>query len=228
MNESKSNDNLIEIKSGSKVYYTKHVKTSALNDVCLKVNEGESIAIVGSSGSGKSTLLSAIGLIELFSSGEYRLKGSDVSKLKARELAKLRSDFFGYIFQSFLLIDTLTVHKNIALALKYKKLPGQEIDKRVKDVLHKVGMEHRANHYPGELSGGQQQRVAIARAIIAEPKVILADEPTGNLDSKNSKDILDLLTQLNIAGTTLLTVTHSENIAEKMSRRLVMSDGLLN
>ncbi|MEL7799886.1 MULTISPECIES: ABC transporter ATP-binding protein [Idiomarina] len=216
---------MIEIKRLSKVFATEEVETTALNDIDLKVNEGDFIAVMGPSGCGKSTLLSILGMLDSPTSGEFYFLDEEVSNYAERTLTKLRKSNIGFIFQNFNLIDELTVRQNVELPLQYQHLPKAQIRKRVDSILQRVGIDHRANHFPQELSGGQQQRVAIARALVIDPKLILADEPTGNLDSKNGDQVMQLLEELNSAGTTVVMVTHSEKDGFHADRVVYMLDG---
>ena len=217
---------MIKIENLTKVFRTENVETTALNGVSLAVKEGEFVAIMGPSGCGKSTLLSSIlGLLDNPDSGNYYLAGEEVGHLKERERTKYRKGRIGFVFQSFNLIDELTVEENIELQLKYLHGPKAERKERVLDMLRKVNLSQRATHYPQQLSGGQQQRVAIARAIIGRPKLILADEPTGNLDSKNGLEVMELLSQLNAEGTTIVMVTHSQHDAAYANRIINLFDG---
>ena len=208
-----------------KKYTTDEVETTALNNVSLSIQEGEFVAIMGPSGCGKSTLLNIIGLLDSPSGGEFYFLENEVSKFSERQRASLRKENIGFVFQSFNLIDELTVYENIELPLIYLKVPSSEIKRRVTAAMEQMQIAHRANHFPQQLSGGQQQRVAIARAIIANPKLILADEPTGNLDSAHGQEVMNLLTELNEAGTTIIMVTHSPSDAEYAHRIIRLFDG---
>src|SRR5210317_1343782 len=208
-----------------KVFRTDEVETTALNKVNLEVNEGEFVAIMGPSGCGKSTLLNILGLLDNPSEGEYNFGENEVSKFSERQRAQLRKGAIGFVFQSFKLIDELTVFENVELPLLYLKIPSAERKQRVEEVLERMNIMHRRNHFPQQLSGGQQQRVAIARAIVANPKLILADEPTGNLDSTNGEEVMKLLAQLNEAGTTIVMVTHSPYDANYAHRVINLFDG---
>jgi putative ABC transport system ATP-binding protein len=209
----------------SKVYRTEEVETSALNGVTLQINAGEFVSVMGPSGCGKSTLLNLLGLLDNPSGGEYHFLGQDVANFKERQRANLRKGAIGFIFQSFNLIDELTVFENVELPLLYLGMPARDRKERVEGALDRVQISHRRNHFPQQLSGGQQQRVAVARAVVAEPKLILADEPTGNLDSANGAEIMQLLTELNEAGTTIIMVTHSPMDAEYSHRIVHLFDG---
>lgn len=216
---------MIQIKDLRKVFRTEEVETVALNNVSLHVKKGEFIAIMGPSGCGKSTLLNILGLLDNPSSGQYLLDGAEVGNLKEKDRTKVRKGNIGFVFQSFNLIEEMTVFENVELPLTYLKIKASERKKRVEEVLRKMSISHRAGHFPNQLSGGQQQRVAIARAVVANPKLILADEPTGNLDSKNGKDVMDLLTELNREGTTIVMVTHSQHDASFTHRTIDLFDG---
>ena len=218
-------NNIIKTEKLVKIFQTEEVETIALNGVDIEVKEGEFVAIMGPSGCGKSTLLNILGLLDNLTEGQYVLAGEDVSKMKESERTRLRKGRIGFVFQSFNLIDELTVEENVDLQLKYLEVPKAERKQRVLDILRRVNMSHRARHYPQQLSGGQQQRVAIARAIVGKPKMILADEPTGNLDSRNGKEIMELLKELNQEGTTVVMVTHSNRDAAYALRTINMLDG---
>jgi putative ABC transport system ATP-binding protein len=208
-----------------KIFRTEEVETTALNDVSLQVKKGEFVAIMGPSGCGKSTLLNIIGLLDNPTEGTYVFDGQDVSKLKESQRTLLRKGNIGFVFQSFNLIEDLLVYENVELPLKYLKLKSLERKEMVQKVLDRMKMGHRAKHFPQQLSGGQQQRVAIARAVVANPKLILADEPTGNLDSKNGLEVMKLLSDLNKEGTTIVMVTHSERDAGFAHRIIHLFDG---
>ena len=216
---------MIKIENLSKVFRTEEVETVALNNVNMQVNEGEFVAIMGPSGCGKSTLLNTLGLLDNPSEGSYKLLGNEVANLQEKERTRLRKGVIGFVFQSFNLIDELNVFENVELPLTYLGIKKAERKQMVNDMLKRMNISHRAKHYPQQLSGGQQQRVAIARAVVANPKVILADEPTGNLDSKNGKEVMDLLTQLNKEGTTVVMVTHSQHDAGYATRTINLFDG---
>ena len=218
-------NSIIKTEKLVKIFQTEEVETIALNGVDIEVKEGEFVAIMGPSGCGKSTLLNILGLLDNLTEGQYVLAGEDVSEMKESERTRLRKGRIGFVFQSFNLIDELTVEENVDLQLKYLDVPKAERKERVLDILRRVNMSHRAKHYPQQLSGGQQQRVAIARAIVGHPKMILADEPTGNLDSKNGKEIMELLKELNQEGTTVVMVTHSNRDAAYALRTINMLDG---
>ena len=216
---------MIKTKSLQKIFKTEEVETWALHDVSLEIHEGEFVAIMGPSGCGKSTLLNILGLLDNPSNGTYELNGVEVSKLSEADRTNLRKGVIGFVFQSFNLIDELNVYENIELPLLYMGVPKDERKRRVEEVMARMDISHRVKHFPQQLSGGQQQRVAIARAVVANPKIILADEPTGNLDSKNGKEVMDLLTQLNKEGTTVVMVTHSQHDAGFATRTINLFDG---
>ena len=216
---------MIKTKSLQKIFKTEEVETWALHDVTLEIKEGEFVAIMGPSGCGKSTLLNILGLLDNPTNGTYELNGTDVSKFSEAERTNLRKGVIGFVFQSFNLIDELNVYENIELPLLYMGVPKEERKKRVEEAMQRMDIAHRVKHFPQQLSGGQQQRVAIARAVVANPKLILADEPTGNLDSKNGKEVMDLLTQLNKEGTTVVMVTHSQHDAGYATRTINLFDG---
>ena len=216
---------MIQLTDICKVFRTSEVETVALEQVNLEVKEGEFVAVMGPSGCGKSTLLNILGLLDNPTSGSYRLFGQEVGQLKEKERTRLRKGQLGFVFQSFNLIDELNVAENVALPLTYLGVKASERKERVKQMLHRMNISHRAQHFPQQLSGGQQQRVAIARALITHPKLILADEPTGNLDSKNGIEVMNLLTELNREGTTIVMVTHSERDAQYAHRVINLFDG---
>ena len=215
----------IEIKNIVKKFRSELVETIALNQVSLSVEEGEFIAIMGPSGCGKSTLLNILGLLDNPTEGEYLLNGVEVSRKSESERTDLRKGMLGFVFQSFNLIDDLTVTENIELPLLYMGIPASERRRRVEEAMNRMDISHRAQHFPAQLSGGQQQRVAIARAVVAKPSIILADEPTGNLDSKNGQEVMELLSKLNREGTTIIMVTHSQRDASYASRIVNLFDG---
>ncbi len=208
-----------------KIFRTEEVETWALNNVSLDVKEGEFVAVMGPSGCGKSTLLNILGLLDNPTGGEYYLNGIEVGKYSESERTNLRKGIIGFVFQSFNLIEELSVFENIELPLLYMGVSKTERKKRVEAAMERMNIAHRAKHFPQQLSGGQQQRVAIARAVIANPKVILADEPTGNLDSKNGMEVMNLLTELNKEGTTIIMVTHSQHDSGFASRVINLFDG---
>ena len=216
---------MIKTEKLQKIFKTEEVETWALHDVSLEIKEGEFVAIMGPSGCGKSTLLNILGLLDNPTNGTYHLNGVDVSKMTEAQRTNLRKGVIGFVFQSFNLIDELNVYENIELPLLYMGVPKEERKKRVEEAMRRMDIGHRVKHFPQQLSGGQQQRVAIARAVVANPKIILADEPTGNLDSKNGKEVMDLLTQLNREGTTVVMVTHSQHDAGYATRTINLFEG---
>ena len=216
---------MIEMHNLTKAYRTSDIETTALDNVNLEVETGAFIAIMGSSGCGKSTLLNIMGMLDSPDSGQYVFLGEDVAGYNENKLADIRKQNIGFIFQSFNLVDELTVAENVMLPLLYQKVPPAEREESVMKVLERVGIAHRAGHRPQQLSGGQQQRVAVARAVVNEPKLILADEPTGNLDTTNGEEVLELLNQLNSDGTTIVMVTHDPSHADHASRVVNMLDG---
>lgn len=209
----------------TKIFRTDEVETTALNQVGLEIKEKEFVAIMGPSGCGKSTLLNILGLLDNPTSGELYFMGKEVSRFRERERTRLRKGNIGFVFQSFNLIDELTVFENVELPLLYLKVPSAQRRKRVEEALERMRMTHRRKHFPQQLSGGQQQRVAIARAVVSNPLLILADEPTGNLDSANGEEVMNLLSELNNEGTTIVMVTHSPSDAEKAHRIVQLFDG---
>ncbi len=218
---------MIQLSNIKKIFHYSDVYTVALGGIDLEVNEGEFVAIMGPSGCGKTTLLNIIGLLDNPSEGNYLLDGEEVARLSESQRTNLRKGKIGFIFQSFNLIDELTVEENVELPLKYMGMPAEERKKRVTDALRKLNISHRDKHFPNQLSGGQQQRVAIARALVCNPRLILADEPTGNLDSKNGKEVMEMLAELNDEGTTIIMVTHSQRDASYAQRVINMLDGFL-
>lgn len=219
-------DVLIKLENIKKIFYTEEVETHALSNITLTVNKGEYISISGRSGCGKSTLLSLLGLLDTATEGKYTLAGHDVSNISKRERARIRNQEIGFIFQAFNLISDLDVHENIELPLTYRTdLSKNQRKERVKDALDKVDMAHRAKHFPSQLSGGQQQRVAVARAIASKPAILLADEPTGNLDTKNAEAVMQLLDKLHAEGATICTVTHDPRSALRADRNIDVLDG---
>ena len=216
---------MIEINNLSKVFRTTEVETVALNQVNLHVDEGEFVAIMGPSGCGKSTLLNILGLLDNPTSGSYKLLGQEVADLREKDRTRVRKGKIGFVFQSFNLIDELNVFENVELPLTYLGIKAAERKQRVHDILKRMAISHRAQHFPQQLSGGQQQRVAIARAVVTNPKLILADEPTGNLDSKNGAEVIKLLSELNTEGTTIVMVTHSQHDASFAHRTVHLFDG---
>lgn len=216
---------MIQAKNLSKLYTTDEVETTALNNINLHIRGGEFVAIMGPSGCGKSTLLNIMGLLDNPTAGSYQFLGKEVGHYSERQRAGLRKGSIGFIFQSFNLIEELNVYENVELPLLYLKVPADERKRKVEQVLEQMGIMHRRRHFPQQLSGGQQQRVAIARAVVANPQLILADEPTGNLDSKNGEEVMRLLSGLNAAGTTIAMVTHSPHDANYAHRIINLFDG---
>jgi len=216
---------MIHIKDLVKIYRTEEVETTALNALSLEVDKGEFVSIMGASGCGKSTLLNIIGLLDAPNSGSYQFDGEEVAGYSEKQRAGLRKASIGFVFQNFNLIDELNVYENVELPLIYNKVPAKERKERVNAILERIGIAHRAKHFPLELSGGQQQRVAVARALVTNPKLILADEPTGNLDSKSGNEVMELLTELHQTGATIIMVTHSAYDAQFSSRVITLRDG---
>jgi len=216
---------MIKITNLGRTFRTLDLETAALSNINLTVNEGEFVAIMGPSGCGKSTLLSIIGMLDSPSSGRFEFAGSNIATYNEKKLAQLRKAAIGFVFQSFNLIDELTVYENVELPLQYQKISKSERKIRVEAILKRVGIDHRADHLPQQLSGGQQQRVAVARALVINPKLILADEPTGNLDSKNGDEVMAMLRELNKEGTTVIMVTHSEKEGSYADRLVRLLDG---
>lgn len=216
---------MIKVSNLSKVFRTEEIETTALNGVSFEIKDGEFVAIMGPSGCGKSTLLNILGLLDNPTEGDYEFDGTEVAKLKEKERTKFRKGNIGFIFQSFNLIDELNVYDNIELPLRYLNISASERKARVTEMMKRMSISHRAKHFPQQLSGGQQQRVAIARACVANPKLILADEPTGNLDSKNGREVMLLLQELNNEGTTIVMVTHSQKDAAMAQRTIDLFDG---
>ncbi|MEZ4371829.1 MAG: ABC transporter ATP-binding protein [Polyangiaceae bacterium] len=216
---------LIRLDGIQKVFLTTELETHALSEVHLEIVAGDYVAIEGPSGSGKTTLLSILGLLDVASSGQYLLKGNNVQGLGAKERARIRNQEIGFIFQTFNLIGDLSVWENVELPLRYRGLSADERKRRVNDALEKVQMSHRKQHMPSQLSGGQQQRVAVARAVAGDPSVLLADEPTGSLDSKNGDAVMDLLDELHAQGATICMVTHSREYARRATRAVHLFDG---
>jgi putative ABC transport system ATP-binding protein len=219
---------VIEMQGIERVFTTDEIETLALCDVHLRVMEGEFLAVSGPSGSGKSTLLAIMGLLDRPTRGSYRLRGVETLSLSDAARAKLRSDAIGFVFQSFNLLGDLTVEDNVELPMRYAGVPQSERAERVRDALHRVGMEHRRKHHPAQLSGGQQQRVAVARAIVTRPAILLADEPTGNLDSNNGRAVMELLAGLHTAGSTICMVTHDPRYLGYAERRIDLFDGRID
>ena len=216
---------MIKVTNLCKVFRTEEIETTALAGVSFEIKDGEFVAIMGPSGCGKSTLLNILGLLDNPSDGSYELLGQEVGKLKEKDRTKFRKGNIGFVFQSFNLIDELNVYENIELPLRYMNISAAERKEKVTEIMKRMNISHRAKHFPQQLSGGQQQRVAIARAVVAGPKLILADEPTGNLDSKNGKEVMDLLSELNAGGTTIVMVTHSQRDAAIAQRTIDLFDG---
>ena len=216
---------LIHLEGLSKVFYTEEVETHALSNINLQIQTGEFVSIAGPSGCGKTTLLSILGLLDSPTGGKYLLDNEPVENLSASQRAKIRNQAIGFIFQAFNLIGDLTVYENVELPLTYRGMPGSERKERVQAALERVGMAHRMGHYPSQLSGGQQQRVAVARAIVGTPLILLADEPTGNLDSKNGNAVMELLQELHDDGATICMVTHDPRYAHEADRSIHLFDG---
>ncbi|MDH5589623.1 MAG: ABC transporter ATP-binding protein [Gemmatimonadota bacterium] len=216
---------LIRLEGLSKVFYTEEVETHALSNVDMEIRSGEFVSIAGPSGCGKTTLLSILGLLDSPSDGRYILDGEPVESLTSGQRSRIRNQAIGFIFQAFNLIGDLTVYENVELPLTYRSMPGAERKERVMAALERVGMAHRVKHYPSQLSGGQQQRVAVARAIAGKPLILLADEPTGNLDSQNGNQVLELLKELHADGATICMVTHDPRYAHEADRSIHLLDG---
>lgn len=217
---------LIELQNLSKIYRTEEIETLAVNEVSMHIDQGEYLVIQGPSGGGKSTLLSVIGLLDKPSSGKYLFKGQDVTQFSRAQAAQLRNHELGFVFQAFNLIESSNVFDNVALPLRYRKdVNKAQLEERVNDALKQVGMDHRIKHFPTQLSGGQQQRVAIARAMVGNPSIILADEPTGNLDSKSAETVMELLKQQHEKGVTVCIVTHDPRYTVDATRAITMLDG---
>jgi putative ABC transport system ATP-binding protein len=216
---------MLKMRKLRKVYRTDLLETHALDDITIEVEEGEFVAVMGRSGSGKTTFLNVAGLLDTFDGGTYELDGKDVSRLSDREMSRIRNEKIGFIFQSFNLIGDLNVYENVELPLTYRGMASDERRKRVQSALERVGMSHRMKHFPAQLSGGQQQRAAIARVLAGDPKLILADEPTGNLDTAMARDVMELLERINDSGTTIIMVTHTPECAERAAREIHLADG---
>ncbi|MEM5546064.1 ABC transporter ATP-binding protein [Pseudoalteromonas fuliginea] len=216
---------MIKLTNLSRVFRTQDVETAALSNITLTVKEGDFLAIMGPSGCGKSTLLSILGMLDSPTSGSFEFAGTDIAGYSEKQLAELRKASIGFVFQSFNLIDELTVYQNVELPLQYQKISKSERKERVETILKRVGIDHRGDHLPQQLSGGQQQRVAVARALVINPKLILADEPTGNLDSKNGDEVMAMLRELNKEGTTVIMVTHSNKEGNYADRLVRLLDG---
>ncbi len=222
---SASTDSLIHLDGVTKVFLTDEVETHALSGIHLEIRNGEYVSIAGPSGCGKTTLLSILGLLDTPSDGKYILNRKEVSDLSFSERARIRNQEIGFIFQAFNLIGDLTVYENVELPLTYRGMPSKERKERVQEALERVGMSHRMKHYPSQLSGGQQQRVAVARAVVGKPSILLADEPTGNLDSRNSESVMELLEELHKEGATICMVTHDPRFARYADRSIHLFDG---
>lgn len=218
---------MIKIENLSKIFRAEEVETRALNAVSLEIQQGEFVTVMGASGCGKSTLLNIVGLLDSASEGSYKLGSQEMVGLNESERSRVRKENIGFVFQNFNLIDELSVYDNIELPLIYNKVPAGERKKKVEAIAERLGISHRLKHYPQQLSGGQQQRSAVARALVTEPKIILADEPTGNLDSKNGNEVMELLTDLHAHGATILMVTHSDYDASFSQRTIIMKDGMI-
>ena len=216
---------MIKVENLKKSFFSEEIETIALNGVSFEVKEGEFVAVMGPSGCGKSTLLNILGLLDNPSGGTYTLLDKEVGNLREKERTQFRKGNLGFVFQSFNLIDEMTVFENVELPLVYLGVKASERKQRVNEILERMSISHRAGHFPQQLSGGQQQRVAIARAVVSNPKLVLADEPTGNLDSKNSQEVMHLLQELNREGTTIIMVTHSQHDAQYASRTICLFDG---
>ena len=216
---------MLKVENLKKSFFTEEVETIALNGVSFEVKEGEFVAVMGPSGCGKSTLLNILGLLDNPTGGSYHLLGNEVGNLREKERTQFRKGNLGFVFQSFNLIDEMTVFENVELPLVYMGVKASERKRRVNEMLDRMNISHRAGHFPQQLSGGQQQRVAIARAVVSNPKLVLADEPTGNLDSKNGQEVMALLQELNREGTTIIMVTHSQHDAQFASRTICLFDG---
>lgn len=216
---------LIKLSSVSKIFYTDEVETHALNGIDLEINQGDYVSIAGPSGCGKSTMLSILGLLDTPTEGQYRLNGTQTAELSLSQRARIRNREVGFIFQAFNLIGDLTVFENVELPLTYRGMKSSERKEKVEAALERVGMAHRIKHYPSQLSGGQQQRVAVARAVVGDPSIVLADEPTGNLDSTNGEAVMDLVAELHEAGATICMVTHDPRYASYAKRTVSLFDG---
>lgn len=221
-------DYVVELSQAVKRYRTTEMETTALNAISLGIGKGEFVAVMGPSGCGKSSLMNAIGLLDRLDGGSYRLLGQETAAMSEGQCAQMRRQHIGFVFQSFNLIEQMNVEENIDLALRYNGIRGQEARRRVETVMERLALSARRKHFPTQLSGGQQQRVAIARAVVNQPAILLADEPTGNLDSQNRKEVLDILRELNAQGTTVMMVTHSAQDAEYASRIIRLRDGQLD
>ena len=218
---------MIDMQSINKIYRTEHVETHALSEFSLEIQSGEFVSVMGPSGSGKTTFLNIAGLLDTFDNGTYRLDGSDVSRLSDREMSRIRNEKIGFIFQGFNLIPDLNVFDNVDVPLRYRGLPAKQRRSAIEHALDIVGLTSRIHHHPAQLSGGQQQRVAVARALVGRPHLILADEPTGNLDSAMANEIMDMLEKINDLGTTVVIVTHDAELANRTRRQIYLLDGKL-
>ena len=218
---------MIKIENLSKIFRTEEVETKALNEISFQIKQGDFVSVMGPSGSGKSTLLNIVGLLDSITNGSYQLFGKEMVGLKEKNRAKVRKQNIGFVFQNFNLIDELSVFANIELPLIYNNVSSSERKKRVIKIAERLNISHRLKHFPQQLSGGQQQRVAVARALINDPKIILADEPTGNLDSTNGNEVMELLTDLHASGATILMVTHSNYDASFSQKTILMKDGMI-
>lgn len=218
---------MIKIENLSKIFRTEEVETKALSEISIEIKQGEFVTIMGASGCGKSTLLNIVGLLDNASGGSYKLLSQEINGLKETERSKIRKENIGFVFQNFNLIDELSVYDNIELPLIYNNVPSAERKKKVEAIAERLAISHRLKHFPQQLSGGQQQRAAVARALVNDPKIILADEPTGNLDSKNGNEVMELLTDLHANGATILMVTHSDYDASFSQRTIIMKDGMV-
>lgn len=218
---------MIQMQNIQKVYRTEHVETHALSGFSLTVDAGEFVSVMGPSGSGKTTFLNVAGLLDTFNQGTYTIDGVDVSRLRDREMSRIRNHKIGFIFQTFNLIPDLNVFDNVDVPLRYRGMPGRERREAIEGALEVVGLSSRIKHFPSQLSGGQQQRVAVARAVVGSPSLILADEPTGNLDSTMANEIMDLLEKINEIGTTVIVVTHDSELAARAQRQIYLLDGKL-
>jgi putative ABC transport system ATP-binding protein len=216
---------MIKLENLTKVYRTDEVETTALNEVSFEIKKGEFVSIMGPSGCGKSTLLNLLGMLDKPESGKYQFVENEISDLNEKQRSEIRKKHIGFVFQNFNLIDELTVFENIELPLIYNKVSAKQRKKRVDEIIERIGISHRSNHFPQQLSGGQQQRVAVARALVNRPDLILADEPTGNLDSSNGNEVMELLCELNEKGTTIIMVTHSSHDASYSNRVINLLDG---